>query len=232
LHNLGSQVLQPVPTVVRLSVVTVAELIGPGLARPAMSDAALDTETAALVARARAGDVQAFGALVDRHARAARRVAAAALAAPDDADDVVQEACVTAWQRLADLTDPEAFRAWLLRITWRKALDRRRSVRRWLSKLVAGDPAVDAPELAPDPGADPEGQAMAGELERAIAIAIRSLPTRLRDPFLLATAHQHRYDDIAEWLQLPVGTVKWRVFEARRVLRAKLAAMGHEVRDA
>ena len=41
---------------------------------------------------------------------------------------------------------------------------------------------------------------MAGELDRAIAVAIRSLPTRFRDPFLLATAHQHRYDDIAEWL--------------------------------
>jgi RNA polymerase sigma-70 factor (ECF subfamily) len=220
-----------VPTGARLSVVTVA-LIHRGLAPPAMSDAALDSETAALVARARAGDVHAFGALVDRHARAARRVAAAALAGSDDADDVVQEACVTAWQRLGDLAEPAAFRAWLLRITWRKALDRRRSVRSWLSRLVAGETATDGLEVAPDPGADPEGQAIASELDRAIGVAVRSLPTRLRDPFLLATAHQHRYDDIAEWLQLPVGTVKWRVFEARRILRAKLAAMGHEVGDA
>lgn len=197
-----------------------------------MSDAALDSETAALVARARAGDVSAFGALVDRHARAARRVAAAALAGPDDADDVVQDACVTAWQRLDDLADPAAFRAWLMRITWRKALDRRRSVRRWLSRLVAGETATGSLDVVPDPGADPEGRAIASELDRAIGAAIRSLPTRLRDPFLLATAHQHRYDDIAEWLQLPVGTVKWRVFEARRILRAKLAAMGHEVGDA
>ena len=211
---------------------TVAELIGRGLAAPAMSDAALDSDTAQLVARARAGDVDAFGALVDRHARAARRVAAAALAAPDDADDVVQEACVTAWQRLGDLSDPEAFRAWLLRITWRKALDRRRSVRKWLTRLVVGESADDQLQQAHDRGPTPEGQAMATELDRAIAVAIRSLPTRLRDPFLLATAHQHRYDDIAEWLQLPVGTVKWRVFEARRILRAKLTALGHEVADA
>ena len=52
---------------------------------------------------------------------------------------------------------------------------------------------------------DTEGLAMATELDRAVAVAIRSLPTRLRDPFLLATAHQHRYDDIAEWLGMPVG---------------------------
>lgn len=202
------------------------------MAAPAMSDAALDSETAQLVARARGGDVHAFGALVDRHARAARRVAAAALASPDDADDVVQEACVTAWQRLGDLSDPAAFRAWLLRITWRKALDRRRSLRRWLTCVVAGEAADEHVDLAPDPGPGPEGQAVAAELDRALAVAIRSLPTRLRDPFLLATAHQHRYDHIAEWMRLPVGTVKWRVFEARRILRAKLAALGHEVGDA
>ena len=105
-------------------------------------------------------------------------------------------------------------------------------MRKWLTRLVAGESADDQLEAVRDGGPTPEGQAMATELDRAIAVAIRSLPTRLRDPFLLATAHQHRYDDIAEWLELPVGTVKWRVFEARRILRAKLSALGHEVGDA
>jgi RNA polymerase sigma-70 factor, ECF subfamily len=220
----------------RLSVVTVAELTLRALGAPAMSDAAgpgtLESDTARLVAQARAGDVHAFGTLVDRHARAAKRVAAAALATPDDADDVVQEACVTAWQRLGDLSDADAFRSWLLRITWRKALDRRRSARKWLARLVSGETAATQVDVVCDGGATPEGQAMASELDRAIAVAVRSLPARLRDPFLLATAHHHRYDDIAEWLRLPVGTVKWRVFEARRILREKLAALGHEVGDA
>ena len=201
-----------------------------------MSDAAglpaLESDTAQLVALARAGDLEAFGTLVDRHARAARRVAAAALATRDDADDVVQEACLTAWQRLGDLADPLAFRSWLLRITWRKALDRRRSVRTWLTRLVSGDDAEVAIGVTAAAGPSPEGEAMAGELDRALAVVIRSLPTRLRDPFLLATAHHHRYDEIAEWLRLPVGTVKWRVFEARRILREKIAALGHEVGDA
>ena len=98
-------------------------------------------------------------------------------------------------------------------------------------RLVAGEAAADGSTPCATPGRLPKGLAMASELDRAIAVAVRSLPTRLRDPFLLATAHQHRYDDIAEWLQLPVGTVKWRVFEARRILRDKLAAMGHEVGD-
>ncbi|MGE4081981.1 MAG: RNA polymerase sigma factor [Vicinamibacterales bacterium] len=219
----------------RLSVVTVAELTLRRLGAPAMSDAAgpatVESETARLVTLARAGDAHAFGTLVDQHVRSARRVAAAALAAPDDADDVVQEACLTAWQRLGELADPHAFRSWLLRITWRKALDRRRSVRRWLTRLVSGDAASDEIDVTVAPGPTPEGEAMAGELDRALTIAIRSLPTRLRDPFLLATAQHHRYDEIAACLGLPVGTVKWRVFEARRILRAKVAALGHEVAD-
>ena len=55
---------------------------------------------------------------------------------------------------------------------------------------------------------------------------IRSLPVRLRDPFLLAATGEHRYDGIAAMLNIPVGTVKWRVAEARRVLRDKLTRVG------
>ncbi|MGE4222721.1 MAG: RNA polymerase sigma factor [Vicinamibacterales bacterium] len=213
-----------------------AELTLRHLGAPAMSDAAglptVESDTARLVTLAQAGDLEAFGALVDRHARSARRVAAAALAAPDDADDVVQEACLVAWQRLSDLADPAAFRSWLLRITWRKAIDRRRSVRRWLTRLVAGEAGRDEVDIAADPGPSPEDHAVAAELDRAMEAAIRALPLRLRDPFLLATAERHRYDEIAACLGLPVGTVKWRVFEARRILRETLASLGHEVGDA
>ncbi|MGE0816435.1 MAG: RNA polymerase sigma factor [Vicinamibacterales bacterium] len=204
-----------------------ADLTFGALAAPAMSDAGPDRETAALVARARDGDASAFGALVDRHYRAARRVAAAALPASADCDDVVQEACVTAWQRLSDLADPEAFRPWLQRIVWRKALDRRRTDTSWLRRFTQEAPGQEAP---PARGHGPEAEAIAGELDAAIRLAVRSLPTRYRDPFLLAAAQDHRYDDIARLLRLPVGTVKWRVFEARRIVRAKLAALGHEVR--
>jgi RNA polymerase sigma-70 factor (ECF subfamily) len=55
---------------------------------------------------------------------------------------------------------------------------------------------------------------------------IRALPPKLRDPFLLAAGGEHRYEDIAALLGIPIGTVKWRMSEARRVLRAKLQRMG------
>jgi RNA polymerase sigma-70 factor (ECF subfamily) len=209
--------------------VTVAELtaaLGTSAA-PAMSDAGFEAETTQLATRARAGDRDAFSALVDLHHRAARRVAAIALGNLDEADEAVQDACLTAWRRIDRLDDPAAFRAWLLRITWRKALDRRRSLAAWLRRLRRGvNETSQAAESIPSADAAPDTELLNEERDRVLAQLIRSLPPRLRDPFLLAATGDHRYEDIAAMLNLPLGTVKWRMAEARRVLRAKLERLG------
>jgi RNA polymerase sigma-70 factor (ECF subfamily) len=199
-------------------------LVGP---RSNADEANFDVETTRLAARARSGDADAFGSLVELHHRAARRVALAALGNLADADEAVQEACLTAWRRISRLEEPAAFRAWLLRITWRKALDRRRSLAGWLKRLRRDtnderDPLEDLPidQDAPD------DSLLARERDRLVAQLIRSLPPRLRDPFLLAASGEHRYEDIAALLGLPLGTVKWRMLEARRVLREKLVRLG------
>jgi RNA polymerase sigma-70 factor (ECF subfamily) len=187
-----------------------------------------DTETTRLVSSARTGDREAFGALVQLHHRAARRVAVAALGNLADADEAVQEACFTAWERIDRLEDPAAFRAWLLRITWRKALDRRRSLRGWLQRIRRDSAFEDEDRIAdiPSPTATPDQSLLARERDQVVAQLIRSLPSRLRDPFLLAASGDQRYEDIATLLGIPLGTVKWRIAEARRVLREKLARLG------
>jgi RNA polymerase sigma-70 factor (ECF subfamily) len=192
-----------------------------------MPDASFDAETTRLADSARAGDADAFCALVSLHERAARRVAMAALGNTADVDEAVQDACLGAWQQIAHLHDPSAFRAWLLRITWRKAIDRRRSLVRWLKRL-RHEHEEQAPllETIADQGITADEQFLAHERDRAIRRMIRSLPPRLRDPFLLAASGDHPYDEIAALLRIPVGTVKWRVAEARRVLREKLSRLG------
>lgn len=209
--------------------VTVVEMTA-GLGSPVaplMSDASFDAETTRLAVMARAGDRDAFSALVDLHHRAARRVATAALANHADADEAVQDACLAAWRRIGRLDDPAAFRSWLLRITWRKAIDRRRSISLWLRRL-RHDSDADQPfiDLVADHRRTPDDELLSRERDRAVAQMIRSLPARLRDPFLLAASGEHRYEDIASLLAIPVGTVKWRMAEARRVLRMKLARIG------
>ena len=85
-----------------------------------------------LVRLAQAGDADAFGLLVERNRRAVFRAALAAVGSATEADDVAQEAFVTAWRKLSGFRGESQFRTWLLSITWRKAIDRRKSLARWL----------------------------------------------------------------------------------------------------
>ena len=185
-----------------------------------------------LVERAQRGDSDAFGVLVERHHRAALRAAVAALGAADEADDAVQDAWIAARDRLAGFRGDAAFRTWLLAIVWHKATDRRRGVGRWVRRLIsmdAGDetPGAGAPSLAFTAGGpSPERAALDGEQQRTIARLVRALPPKLRDPLVLVGSGDYSYDDVAGMLATPVGTVKWRVSEARRQLRVKLTRLG------
>jgi RNA polymerase sigma factor (sigma-70 family) len=206
--------------------VTTAELALPMLMVGEPEPAAANPEVVRLVALARTGDRAAFGRLIEDHLTAARRLALAAVGQTMDADEAVQEASVAAWTRLDALQDPAAFRGWFMRIVWRKAIDRRRSVRSWFERFGASSTDERPMEF---PAADPSPDAVliSRELEIAIAQVVRALPRKLRDPFLMATSGDHRYEEIATLLAIPIGTVKWRISEARRLIRVKLDRLGH-----
>ena len=186
-----------------------------------------------LVRLAQAGDTEAFGELVERNRRAVFRAALAAVGSPTEADDVAQEAFVTAWQKLDGFRGESQFRTWLLSITWRKAIDRRKTISRWLklaassSRDEAGDDMFDMIERVPSPGRTQDEVMESDELQRDVRKLIGTLPRKLRDSLLLAGTGEHTYDEIGQMLGAPVGTVKWRVAEARRVLKRKLTAMGY-----
>ena len=193
-------------------------------------DSALDPDLN-LVRRAQTGDTDAFGELVERNRKAVFRAAVAALGSTTDADDVAQEAFVMAYRKLASFRGDAAFRTWLLAITWRKALDRRKSVGRWLRLTVTpAEPETDAIswiEHMPSDRRSQEEDLAGAQLQQTIRRLIRTLPRKLRDALLLAGSGDYNYSQISFILGVPVGTVKWRVSEARRVLKEKMAAMGH-----
>lgn len=186
-----------------------------------------------LVRMAQAGDTEAFGELVERNRRAVFRAALAAVGSPTEADDVAQEAFVTAWQKLEGFRGESQFRTWLLSITWRKAIDRRKTISRWLklaassSRDEAGDEMFDIVERVPSPLRTQDDVMESNELQRDVRKLIGTLPRKLRDSLLLAGTGEHTYEEISQMLGAPVGTVKWRVAEARRVLKRKLTAMGY-----
>ena len=186
-----------------------------------------------LVRLAQAGDVDAFGELVERNRRAVFRAALACVRSPAEADDVAQEAFVTAYRKLGTFRGDAQFRTWLLSITWRKAIDRRKSISRWLrlavtpSRMETGEDSFDHMERVATSTRSQEDMFVDEELQQNVTRLIGTLPRKLRDALLLAGTGEHTYEEISQILGAPLGTVKWRVSEARRVLKKKLAALGY-----
>jgi RNA polymerase sigma-70 factor, ECF subfamily len=183
-----------------------------------------------LVARALRGDTAAFGELVDRHRTAVYRAARAALASHADAEDAAQEAFLVAYRRLASFRGESSFKTWLLTIAWHQAINRRRSVNRWWRRIVdAGDsePTDQIVDSCAEPSGSPEQLAVDEELRRDVEAEIRSLTPKLRDALLLAQAGDYTYEEIGTMLGAPLGTIKWRVSEARRVVKKRLKERGY-----
>jgi RNA polymerase sigma-70 factor (ECF subfamily) len=176
-----------------------------------------------LMERARRGDADAFDQLVCRHQAAAYRAARAALGHPQDAEDAAQDAFVRAWSSLARFRGDSSFRTWLLTIVWNCALARRRSIAMWLRRKA---PIDEAHPLAGGDG-DPYRNAGEEELKRHVAAAINRLTPKLRDAWLLAQSGEYDYSEIAIMLGVSLGTVKWRVSEARRKVKERLQVLGH-----
>jgi len=144
-----------------------------------------------LVRLAQAGDTDAFGELVERNRRAVFRAALAAVGSAAEADDVAQEAFVTAYRKLASFRGESQFRTWLLSITWRKAIDRRKSLSRWLrltvtSREAAGEESYDPMERLPTLARSQEDTLVDDELQQNVTRLIGTLPRKLRDALLLA----------------------------------------------
>ena len=169
---------------------------------------------AELVARAAAGDREAFGVLVERYAGVARRVARAVLGNPEDADDAAQDAMLSALVKLEQYDRRRPFGPWLLRIVANAATDRRR--RRTVRRAEPLDPGFVAGGPRPDTTA--ERRALAGRLREALA----ELPERRRMAVVLFDVEGYSHGEIAEILGIPEGTVRSEVFHARRRLRALL----------
>jgi len=177
-----------------------------------------------LLEAARTGDRDAFGELVNLHEQAVFRTALAALGDPHEAEDAAQDAFVVAWRKLRGFRGEAAFRTWLLTITWRKALDRRRRWKlRWSRTAPVPESGPAPVDLIEAPSSDPERHVVAADLLRRTRLEILRLSPKLRDTLLLASTDAHTYEEISAVLGIPVGTVKWRIAEARRILGERLS---------
>jgi RNA polymerase sigma-70 factor, ECF subfamily len=147
----------------------------------------------------------------------AYRVAQGVLRNAADAEDVAQEALLRAYQKFDRLRDLTRFRAWLVRITFRLALDRWRSARRRERR----ETEWALPDLRP---AVPTTEEIAASnaFQARLEKALDELPEKFRRVLLLAAIQGYTLDEVSNMLKLPSGTVKSRLFFARKALAEKL----------
>jgi RNA polymerase sigma-70 factor, ECF subfamily len=147
----------------------------------------------------------------------AYRVARGVLRNDADAEDVAQEGLLRAYRRFDRLRDAQRFRGWLVRIVFRLALDRARSVKR----REVRETEWAQPTRRPAP-ATAEELAASSEFQAHFDRALDALPEKLRLVVLLAAMEGHTLYEVAAMLELPVGTVKSRLFAGRKKLAEKL----------
>ncbi len=147
----------------------------------------------------------------------AYRIAQSVLRNSADAEEVAQEALLRAYQKFEQLQDAGRFRAWLVRITFRLALDRWRSAKRrerreteWASPCL--QPSIPSTEEI----------VVANAFQARLEKALEELPEKHRLVLLLAAIEGYTLEEVASMLELPLGTVKSRLFFARKSLAEKL----------
>ena len=154
-----------------------------------------------------------FEAELSKWSSLAFRVAYSVLRQREDAEDVAQDVLTNAYRKLGQLRDRDRLRAWLVRMAWRLAINKRASD----SRRAKREQAVSGGSTHAF-----EDTVLSAERSARLWEAIDRLPESLRLVVVLASIQEHDLAEVAAVLGIPVGTVKSRLFEARKQLREHL----------
>jgi RNA polymerase sigma-70 factor, ECF subfamily len=177
-----------------------------------------DADDSELVRRIRSGDKLLFGELMRRHNRRLFRIARAIVREDDEAEDVLQEAYVRAFEHLGRLEDLAAVATWLSRIVVNEARARLRRRR------IARDLAPADVEVRLMAAPDPEQQMLSKQLQGVLALAIDALPLGYRTVFVLRELEGLDTKEVSAALGIREEAVKTRLHRARTALRDELYA--------
>lgn len=177
-----------------------------------------------LLQKAQEGDRKAFEALVALHSRRVYNLALGYTGRHHDAEEIAQTVFVKVWRALPQFRGASAFSTWLYRLTLNACTDHYRRERK-----RRGDLSLDDPDLSPirDAAPSPEEIVIQWEEEAILRKALAELPEQHRVILILREMDGLDYQEIAQVLELQVGTVKSRLARARRALREKLLAEGN-----
>lgn len=178
-----------------------------------------------LVERAQAGDRAAFGLLVAKYQRKLLRLVQRLVPDPAEAEDVVQESFVKAYRALPNFRGESAFYTWLYRIGINAA-------KNWLANNQRSLPTVSDIGDEESEGLEdevllrdeetPERVLLSKEIGETVSRAVEALPEELRTALLLREIDGLSYEEIAQVMDCPIGTVRSRIFRAREAVAARL----------
>ena len=183
---------------------------------------------ALLVERVRLGDARAFEMLVVKYQRRIERLIGRMVRDPELVQDIAQETFVRAWRALPQFRGESAFYTWLYRIavnTTRKMLGQlRRDPLVSESALASVEDADETSRIENEltDGTTPEGLLASREIAAAVNAAIDALSDDLRQAITLREVEGLSYEEIAEVMNSPIGTVRSRIFRAREAIAARL----------
>lgn len=159
-------------------------------------------------------------AVVRQHARFVYQIAYLLLRNHHDAEDATQETFVRVWRHRKRLPEVLDLRAWLARIAWRVALDRRKNA----AEISFADAAEAVLNLC---AAGESAEKVTSDKQMAVLLdqLIATLPGKLRDPMLLSLNQELSHAEISRVLNIPESSVRTRLFRARQILRQKLSSL-------
>ena len=184
------------------------------LAPPPVRSPVSEPEDFLLVDAALRGDPQAFATLVERYDRAVYHLAYRTMRDSEEARDVAQEAFFKAYRSLRTFKPGAKFSTWIFSICYHACCDRLNRRKRFTNE--------EFPERA-DSAPGPAERAIANDEARRLRAAIAALPEKYRTVITLYHLQGKQYEEIAQVLNLPMGTVKTHLFRAKEQLRSLLA---------
>lgn len=179
-----------------------------------------------LVERVQAGDQAAFGLLVAKYQRKLLRLVMRLVRDPAEAEDITQEAFIKAYRALPNFRGESAFYTWLYRIGVNTA-------KNWLLAQGRRMPTFSELEDGEDEGSGPAGEQrhdeetperllLSKEIGETVHAAMEALPEELRTAITLREIEGLSYEEIAQVMDCPIGTVRSRIFRAREAIAARL----------
>ena len=177
-----------------------------------------------LIHKAKNGDAKAYEGLLKKYRNSVYNLVYRMVRDVEEAEDLTQEAFIKAFNSLASFNEEYAFSTWLYKIATNNCIDffRKRKLQTYsLDKPIQYKDSEIQHEI-PDPELNPEKSILARERSRVIQEAIRALPEKYYTAIVLRHNEEKSYEEIAEILNLPLGTVKARIFRAREMLNKEL----------